>query len=134
MDVRNAGKSNGTAVQAYDCNGTGAQTWVYSTTNKSLRNPNSNRCLDGNNMATGKGLYIWDCNGTSAQRWVPFRADSTGRSPGYRNPDSGKCIDANDRRNGRQFIVYPCNYSLAQWWGMGLYSAYPSSISSPTTT
>jgi hypothetical protein len=41
-----------------------------------IRNPNSNRCLDIDHSGTtdGSNLQVWDCNGTNAQRFrpVPF--------------------------------------------------------------
>jgi hypothetical protein len=38
----------------------------------SLRNPQSGRCLDSPNGATGNGtrLQIWDCNGSGAQKFA----------------------------------------------------------------
>ena len=45
MDVTAAGTANGTKVQLYDCNGTGAQVW-QAQSNGALVNPESGRCLD----------------------------------------------------------------------------------------
>ena len=39
LDVTNADTANGTKVQLYDCNGTGAQNWVQE--GNRLRNPTS---------------------------------------------------------------------------------------------
>ena len=38
----------------------------------SLRNPQSGRCLDSPNGATGNGtrLRIWDCNASAAQQFA----------------------------------------------------------------
>jgi hypothetical protein len=74
LDVTGSGTANGTKVQLYDCNGSGAQQWTY-TTNHSLRNPNSGRCLDdpnsvANPISSGTQVQIWDCNGTGAQHWI----------------------------------------------------------------
>ena len=48
MDVAAAGTANGSLVQIYDCNGTGAQVW-QAQSNGTLRNPASGRCLDASN-------------------------------------------------------------------------------------
>jgi len=57
-------------VQAWDCNGTGAQQW-QNRANGSLVNPQSGKCLDdpGSTTTTGTQLQIYTCNGTNAQRW-----------------------------------------------------------------
>ncbi len=70
LDVTAAGTANGTKIQLYDCNGTGAQNWVAQS-DGSLKNPQSGRCLDSPGGATANGtrLQIWDCNGTGAQKF-----------------------------------------------------------------
>ncbi|MEV4133921.1 ricin-type beta-trefoil lectin domain protein [Dactylosporangium sp. NPDC049742] len=74
LDVANAGKGNGNAVQLYSCNGTVAQQWTFR--GDTLVNPNSGRCLDVANGGTGAGtqVIIWDCTGAANQRWTrqPF--------------------------------------------------------------
>lgn len=71
LDVQGGGTVNGTPLQLYDCNGTGAQNWVL-LSNGSIQNPQSGRCVDSPGGATGNGtrLQIYDCNGTAAQRFV----------------------------------------------------------------
>jgi hypothetical protein len=70
MDLTSAGTANGTQVQLYDCNGTAAQKWTY--TSGTLVNPVSGRCLDatGASSANGTRLQIWDCTGASNQKWT----------------------------------------------------------------
>ena len=70
MDIAAAGTANGTMVQLYDCNGTGAQNW-QAQSNGTLRNPASGRCLDatGPSSADGTRLQIWDCSASSNQVW-----------------------------------------------------------------
>ncbi len=70
MDITGGGTANGTKVQLYDCNNTGAQVWIPQS-NGSLYNPQSNRCLDDPSASTTPGtqVQIWDCNGTGAQHW-----------------------------------------------------------------
>lgn len=71
LDVYSSGTSNGTRVQTFECNGTGAQVWIEQA-NGSLRNPNSGKCLDVLGWASENGsrLGIWDCNGLLNQMWV----------------------------------------------------------------
>jgi hypothetical protein len=72
MDVTSAGASNGTQIQLWDCNGTGALQWRWRSQNR-LVNPQSGRCLDvaSGNTADGTRLQLWDLNGTAAQVWYP---------------------------------------------------------------
>ena len=64
------GTANGVKLQLYDCNGTGAQSWVVQS-DGSIKNPQSGRCMDSPGGATANGtrLEIWDCNGTAAQKF-----------------------------------------------------------------
>ena len=71
MDIASGGTADGTKVQLYDCNGSGAQTW-QARSDGSLYNPQSAKCLDdpSSNTTNGTQLQIWDCNGTGAQKWT----------------------------------------------------------------
>lgn len=73
LDVAGGDRVNGTAVQLWDCNGTGAQKWTYDSAARTLRNPQSGRCLDakgGNPVFDGQKVNIWDCHGAANQRWT----------------------------------------------------------------
>ncbi|MEU1630579.1 ricin-type beta-trefoil lectin domain protein [Streptomyces sp. NPDC020096] len=113
LDSSNAGTANGTTlVQLYDCDGTGAQTWVAQT-NGTLLNPQSGRCLDVPNGNTTPGavqLQLYDCNGTAAQVWkLP---------PGPINGPGGLCVDIADADPASTTAVqlYTCNQTDAQRW------------------
>ena len=45
LDVRGGGTADGTPVQIFDCNGTGAQQWFY-TGSGAIANLGSGKCLD----------------------------------------------------------------------------------------
>jgi hypothetical protein len=45
LDVRGGGRADGTLVQIFECNGTGAQKWIYTGTG-TIFNPQSGKCLD----------------------------------------------------------------------------------------
>ncbi len=73
VDVAYSGTANGTDVWLWNCNGSNAQQWEYNTATKTLRNPNSGKCLDirdgFTNPSSGQKLQIWDCWGDVNQRW-----------------------------------------------------------------
>ena len=71
MDIVSDDTTNGTQIQLFDCNSTGAQTWIF-TSGHDLVNPASGRCLDatGPSSANGTRLQIWDCTGGSNQKWT----------------------------------------------------------------
>ena len=111
VDVAGANSANGTAVQLYDCNGTGAQTWTVGTdgTLRAL-----GKCMDVAAAGTANGtlVQIYDCNGTGAQRW---QAQSNGTLV---NPSSGKCLDAsnNSSANGTRLQIWQCFGGANQRW------------------
>ncbi|WP_326823149.1 RICIN domain-containing protein [Streptosporangium sp. NBC_01756] len=71
LDVSQSAKANGSKVQLWDCNGTGAQRWWPKSGETTLVNSPSGRCLDmpGANPANGIQLQIYDCNASAAQAW-----------------------------------------------------------------
>ncbi len=104
LDVQAGGTADGTAVQLYDCNGTGAQQWSY--TGGAFVNPQSGKCLDVAGGATGNGtaVRLWSCNGTGAQQW---QRNGNGT---ITNPQSGRCLDAvgQGTGNGTAIQIYDC--------------------------
>ena len=62
--------TNGTTVDLYTCNGSGAQDWVTQPSGE-LVNPQSGKCLEDNdNGGSGTQLIIYDCNGAADQKWT----------------------------------------------------------------
>lgn len=82
LDVSGGGTSDGTPVQLWECNGTGAQVWIpeeigNSSSNPYLVNPQSGKCLDDPDGQTTKPggppiqLQIWDCYANDLnQQWA----------------------------------------------------------------
>jgi Ricin-type beta-trefoil lectin domain len=76
LDVRGGGTADGTIVQLFDCNGTGAQRWSYSDTGRVV-NLGSGKCLDLKTI-TPAGVnvlqaVIQTCNanvGSVSQKWL----------------------------------------------------------------
>ncbi|WP_235854343.1 ThuA domain-containing protein [Nonomuraea aridisoli] len=107
LDVAGANSANGTKVQLYTCNGTGAQVWTVSgSTIRAL-----GKCLDVSDGGTADGtrVQIWDCAGVGAQNWT-IEADGT-----LKNPQSGKCLDGSD---AAQLVIRTCDGGAAQKWKM----------------
>ncbi|SHL08727.1 ricin-type beta-trefoil lectin domain protein [Actinacidiphila paucisporea] len=113
VDVAAANSANGTAVQLYDCNGSGAQQWTVGTdgTVRAL-----GKCLDVASAGTADGskVQIYDCNGTAAQAW---QHQANGELV---NTGSGKCLDAtgNSSANGTRLQIWTCFGSGNQQWNV----------------
>jgi hypothetical protein len=125
VDVAAAGTANGTAVQIYTCNQTGAQQWTLS--GSALVNPSSGRCLDVASASTANGaqVQIYDCNSTPAQKWSFTNGELV-------NSGSGKCLDATGQSSadGTRLQIWSCTGTSNQLWSMsGTGTTTP-----PTTT
>ncbi|MFJ5776406.1 lectin [Streptomyces sp. NPDC093094] len=111
LDVDNAGTADGTKVQIWTCNGTGAQRWTLADdgTLKAL-----GKCLDVSGGATADGtrIQLWTCNGTGAQKWTPH-TDGT-----LRNPQSARCLDASGGtwNDGTPVHLWTCHTGPNQKW------------------
>ncbi|MEV6597295.1 PQQ-dependent sugar dehydrogenase [Actinoplanes sp. NPDC051346] len=111
LDVANSGTADGTKVQLYTCNGTGAQSWTV-TPNATIKA--LGKCLDvaGGGTANGTKTQLWTCNGTGAQTWSA-QPDGT-----IRNPRSGRCLDVsgNNPADGQQIHIWDCHGAANQKW------------------
>lgn len=113
LDVDNGGTADGTKIQVWTCNDTGAQKWTVpgDGTVRAL-----DKCLDLDNSGTADGtkVQLWKCNGTAAQTWQPH-ADGT-----VRNPQSGKCLDASGGtwNDGTPVHLWTCHSGPNQKWAL----------------
>jgi hypothetical protein len=110
VDVSGSGTADGTAVQLWTCNSTGAQQWSRSgDTLRAL-----GKCMDVASSGTADGtvVQLWTCNGTGAQAWQP---QSNGT---LRNPQSGKCLDASggSSADGTRLVIWTCSGAANQVW------------------
>ncbi|MEU8609746.1 chitosanase [Actinoplanes sp. NPDC048791] len=123
VDVAAANSANGTAVQLYDCNSTGAQTWSVGNTDNTIRA--LGKCLDvaAAGTASGTKIQIYDCNGTAAQKWTAGTAGT------LINTGSGKCLDVpdNNSANGNRLQIWTCGTGANQKWTL------PGGTTTPTT-
>jgi non-reducing end alpha-L-arabinofuranosidase len=69
IEVPNAGTTNGTQVQLWDCTGNTQQRWTYTAT-KQLQ-VYGNKCLDASGAGTSNDtqVVIWDCTDGTSQQW-----------------------------------------------------------------
>ncbi|MGW2741670.1 ricin-type beta-trefoil lectin domain protein [Streptomyces sp. NPDC001450] len=114
VDVAGANSANGTPVQLYDCNGTGAQQWTVGSdgTIRAL-----GKCLDvtGNGTADGSTVQLWDCTGGPNQKWAVSAAHD------IVNPQANKCLDVtgNNSANGTRLQIWTCTGGGNQKWTVG---------------
>ncbi len=109
LDVQGSGKTNGTPVQIYTCNGSAAQKWLVHGDDNGLRleNANSSKCLDvdNNNAANGTVIQIWTCKSGPAQTWE-YNLNAT---TALKNAGTGKCLGLPKYDNGHNAQLYACN-------------------------
>jgi len=111
IDVAGANSANGTAVQLFDCNGTGAQQWTVAS-DGTLRV--LGKCMDLTSAGTANGttVQLFDCNGTGAQKWTVTSAHD------IVNPQSNRCLDVtgNNSANGTRLQIWDCSGGANQKW------------------
>ncbi|MFF9088818.1 RICIN domain-containing protein [Streptomyces sp. NPDC014991] len=115
LDVQGGGKTNGTPVQIYTCNGGSAQKWqlwgAYDG-GYTLWNANAQKCLEvlNGNSADGTKIQIRDCGSATAQQWK-FGVRSAGE---LRNAATGKCLHLPSFDNSKDAVLSTCNGSSGQ--------------------
>lgn len=114
LDVKSSGTANGTAVQLWTCNHTGAQVWKRQE-NGSWKNPNSGKCLDisGGATAAGTPLVIWDCiQGAWSQIWQPQPLSF------LKNPQSARCMEVSGKAtaSGTPIVLSTCTNAWNRVW------------------
>jgi chitinase len=130
LDVNGSGSANGTKIQEWTCNGTGAQSIRVDDLGNGvsrLVNTNSNKCIDVSAAGTADGtkIQLWDCNGTGAQSyWIQ---DIGGGNVQIVNTNSNKCVDvqAAQSADGTQVQLWTCNGTNAQQWRPALLGSTP---------
>ncbi|NUP50518.1 MAG: hypothetical protein HOW97_24885 [Catenulispora sp.] len=118
LDDRSGGSTDGTVIQVYACNATGAQNFTLYPDGTVRK---YGKCLDitGGASATANGtkVELWTCLATNGapnvnQTWQ-VRSDRS-----LFNPNSGKCLDDpnSTTTNSTQVQIYTCNGTGAQKW------------------
>ncbi|WP_405015054.1 lectin [Kitasatospora sp. NBC_01539] len=119
LDVDNSRTDSGAKVQAWECNGSGAQRWRLAGDGTITV---FGKCLDvsGGGPAAGTRVQLWDCNRGNAQQWV---SDPGG---GLRNPASGRCLASPDQGDPfAQLVIQDCSGAAAQRWTLPQVSTGP---------
>ncbi len=121
LDARAAGTTDGTQLQEWTCNGTGAQSFGLQDAGGGaffLVNTNANKCVDvqARGTADGTRIQLYDCNQTPAQIFTVQPAG--GGFVSLVNTNSGKCLDVagDDPADGTVVQLYTCNGTDAQRW------------------
>ncbi|MEU7894004.1 RICIN domain-containing protein [Nonomuraea sp. NPDC049152] len=120
VDARAAGTANGTAVQQYACNGTGAQSWQFQATGGGFHRVNAvsgqTQTWDVTDVSTADGalVQLWAYGGGDNQQWQPV--EEPGGAYHFVNRHSGKCLDVPgaSTADGVQLQQYTCNGTAAQ--------------------
>ncbi|WBQ03363.1 ricin-type beta-trefoil lectin domain protein [Kribbella sp. CA-293567] len=104
VDVPGFSTTDGTALDLWDCNGGGNQSWNH-TAAKELR-VYGNKCLTDGSPAT-----IETCTGSTGQAWElqPDRSITSVARPGF-------CLAAAGTANGSAVTVSACNGQSNQQW------------------
>ncbi len=121
MDVSGAGTSDGTQIQEWWCNGSGAQSFALADAGGgayALVNTNAGKCVDvqARGTANGTKIQLYDCNQTPAQS---FRLQAAANGlVSFVNTNSNKCLDvtADNPADGTPVQLYDCNGTNAQLW------------------
>jgi hypothetical protein len=111
VDVPGFSTTNGTALDLWDCNGGGNQSWNW-TADKQLT-VYSNKCMTIGGDGAGSPVIITDCTGAPNQAWE-LHDDLTISSVAH--PDL--CLDAAGAGtgNGTAVDVWLCNGQANQQW------------------
>ena len=75
LDAAGMGTGNGTQIQEWWCNGSGAQSFALQAAPNgafNLINTHANKCVDvsGSGTANGTKVQLWSCTGGGNQQWA----------------------------------------------------------------
>ncbi|WP_377273961.1 RICIN domain-containing protein [Peterkaempfera sp. SMS 1(5)a] len=125
VDAAAASTADGTAVQQYTCNGTGAQLWQFQDVGNGYYRVNSQgdatRTWDVTDVSTADSakVQLWAYGGGNNQQWQPV-AEPSGAYH-FVNRNSGKCLDvpSASTADSVQLQQYTCNGTTAQSFTLG---------------
>jgi hypothetical protein len=127
MDATGGGTGDGTQIQEWWCNGSGAQSFSVQSAGGGayyIVNTNANKCVDvqARGTANGTKIQLYDCNQTPAQTFY-IEPQSNGFVT-LVNTNSNKCLDvtAASTANGTLIQLYDCNGTNAQLWNPAVIS------------
>ena len=121
LDVDGGLAADGTRIQQWQCNDTGAQRFRVEDLGAGLArlvNVPTGKCVDvaAAGTADGTPIQLWTCNGTGAQS---FRIDDVGGgNVRIVNAHSNTCVDVDAAATGDgiKVQIWTCNGTVAQQW------------------
>jgi beta-glucanase (GH16 family) len=135
MDAQGGGTTDGTQIQEWTCNGTGAQSYELEDAGNgafTIVSTQANKCVDvqARGTANGTKIQLFDCNGTSAQTFTV--QDAGNGFVNFINTNSNKCLDvqADNPADGTVVQLYDCNGTNAQIWNPTVIGTASSGSSS----
>jgi hypothetical protein len=116
VDVPGFSTTSGTALDLWDCNGGGNQSWNWTAEKQLTVYRNKCMAIGGDGSSAGSPVIITDCTGASDQAWE-LGADNSISSVAY----PGLCLDAAGAGtgNGTAIDVWYCNGEPNQQWIRG---------------
>lgn len=111
-DVRNGSLTNGTFVQAYDCNAAQNQQFELSgnASNSAIFALGGQRCLDAPFFGAGVAVRSNICSGAATQAWSYIGGNiSPANALGF-------CLDATNMANLTQLVINFCDGATSQQW------------------
>lgn len=111
VDDSSSSTTNGSHIQIWTCNQTGAQNWTVES-NGTLQVLGGCMDVTGSGTTAGTKVQYYQCNGSVAQQWQ-LRSDGS-----IYNPNSAMCLDdpGSTTTIGTQLQIYTCNGTNAQKW------------------
>ncbi len=111
IDIPNSNTNDGTQLQMWDCNGTGAQSWQWYS-DGSVRA--LGKCMDvaWGAVTNGAIIQIANCSGNPAQKFILSGAGD------LVNPQANKCVDIVNinSSSGAKLHQWECNGANNQKW------------------
>jgi chitinase len=138
LDVYEDDSDNGTQIEEYGCNGSGAQAFKVVDIGNGMVNLvhlDSGKCVDvyGAGANWGTNIVLWPCNSQDVAEQFFIQTDPAGDWTFY-NPNSGQCLDVTgaNPQNLTPIETWPCNYNGNQKWWPELVNPLPLVLSSAT--
>ena len=116
IDVYQANKDDGIAVDTYGCHGGDNQKWTYDAKRR-LVAKHSGKCLDipgpGAKQPKGTRVRQWDCNDGANQKWTYNPTNKSFKS----EDDNGLCLDMiKSGDSAGNVILWDCHGGENQQW------------------
>lgn len=124
LDDFSASTASGNTVDIWTANGTGAQTWVFSSTNVvpsgfyNIAVSFGPFCLTANGSVPNSSVNLQPCNGSAGQSWEV--TGSPGNSQLHPATNTALCLDVDfgGTSDGTPVLAYTCTGNNNQSWNI----------------